>query len=127
MARSTLSPRGEYLSLSVPGLAERRPSLMVGDTVLVSSPCLSPGEGELHYEGYVHEVLHTQVSWCWLVHWFSMVILIFFKSIEEMVHLGFDVGNIPGERKKELILYLDNGAEMSVFLFYFAHALICIN
>lgn len=61
MARSTLSPRGEYLSLSVPGLAERRPSLMVGDTVLVSSPCLSPGEGELHYEGYVHEVLHTQV------------------------------------------------------------------
>lgn len=44
-----------------------------------------------------------------------------------MVHLGFDVGNIPGERKKELILYLDNGAEMSVFLFYSAHALICIN
>lgn len=61
MARSTLSPRGEYLSLIVPGLAEKRPSLMVGDTVLVSSPAASPGAGELHYEGYVHEVLHMQV------------------------------------------------------------------
>lgn len=61
MARSTLSPHGEYLSLSVPGLAERRPSLMVGDTVLVASLGASPGAGELQYEGYVHEVLHTQV------------------------------------------------------------------
>ncbi|XP_069180578.1 uncharacterized protein [Procambarus clarkii] len=58
MARTNFSVHGEYLSLVVPGLAEKRPSLMIGDTVIASSPCDSD---ELEYEGYIHEVLHTQV------------------------------------------------------------------
>lgn len=31
-------PRGPYLSLGVPGLAEGRPSLLVGDRVIVCEP-----------------------------------------------------------------------------------------
>nr|XP_045618239.1 RNA helicase Mov10l1-like isoform X2 [Procambarus clarkii] len=58
MARTNFSVHGEYLSLVVPGLSEKRPSLMIGDTVIASSPCDS---NELEYEGYIHEVLHTQV------------------------------------------------------------------
>nr|XP_053653522.1 RNA helicase Mov10l1-like [Cherax quadricarinatus] len=58
MARTNFSPHGEYLSLTVPGLAEKRPSLMIGDTVIASSPCDSC---DVEYEGYIHEVLHTQV------------------------------------------------------------------
>jgi putative helicase MOV10L1 len=33
-----MSPRGPYLSLGVPGLAEGRPSVLVGDKVIVCEP-----------------------------------------------------------------------------------------
>lgn len=45
---------GEFLSLQVPGLAEGRPSLLLGDKIIASltgSPSDSP-----KYEGYIHEV-----------------------------------------------------------------------
>ncbi|XP_076313360.1 RNA helicase Mov10l1-like isoform X3 [Tachypleus tridentatus] len=48
----------EYLALYVPGLAEGRPSVLVGDKVILSSPVL---EEELLYEGFVHEVLKDEV------------------------------------------------------------------
>ena len=44
---------GEYLSLDVPGLSEGRPSLLIGDSVILSSP-VDPDEPQ--YEGIVHEV-----------------------------------------------------------------------
>ena len=46
---------GEYLALAVPGLAEGRPSVLVGDKVYMSTP----GDEECgpQYEGYVHEVI----------------------------------------------------------------------
>lgn len=43
---------GQYLSLEVPGLAEGRPSLLMGDRVVV---CVTGG-GEREWEGYIHEV-----------------------------------------------------------------------
>ncbi len=43
--------RGQYLGLEVPGLAEKRPSLVLGDSVVVTR------DGTLSYEGCVHEVL----------------------------------------------------------------------
>lgn len=46
--------RGEFLSLRVPGLAEGRPSLLIGDRVILSvaeKSILAPS-----YEGIVHEV-----------------------------------------------------------------------
>ena len=48
-----LQPVGEFLSLTVPGLAEGRPSLLIGDKVLLSSP--SDPDGPV-YEGFIHEV-----------------------------------------------------------------------
>ncbi|XP_022239290.1 RNA helicase Mov10l1-like isoform X1 [Limulus polyphemus] len=48
----------EYLALHVPGLAEGRPSVLLGDKVILSSPVL---EEELLYEGFVHEVLKDEV------------------------------------------------------------------
>ena len=37
-AGAVLARSGEFLALTVPGLVERRPSLAVGDSVLLSSP-----------------------------------------------------------------------------------------
>ncbi len=47
-----MSPVGPYLALSVPGLAEGRPSLLIGDRVILSAS----HDAGLEYEGYVHEV-----------------------------------------------------------------------
>ena len=44
---------GEYLGLEVPGLAEGRPSVLLGDKVMVTDPGDPDGPC---YEGYVHEV-----------------------------------------------------------------------
>lgn len=52
-AAAVLARSGDFLALTVPGLAERRPSLAVGDSVLLSSPS-SPGGAQ--YEGCIHEV-----------------------------------------------------------------------
>lgn len=58
MERASFTPCGEYLSLAVPGLAEKRPSLLIGDTVIATDLC-NPREAE--YEGCIHEVFSTQV------------------------------------------------------------------
>ena len=51
---------GQFLSLEVPGLVEGRPSLLMGDRVVV---CMTEGGWERgdvqegrHWEGYIHEV-----------------------------------------------------------------------
>lgn len=59
MARASFTVHGEFLGLSVPGLAEKRPSLLIGDTVIATDLCNSL---ELEYEGCIHQVLHTQVN-----------------------------------------------------------------
>lgn len=41
-------PGGEFLALTVPGLAERRPSLLLGDRVVASSPVVQDNGGEYH-------------------------------------------------------------------------------
>lgn len=48
-----LQRMGEFLSLQVPGLAEGRPSVLIGDAVILSSP-VDPEDPQ--YEGIVHEV-----------------------------------------------------------------------
>ncbi len=59
MPRTCLRPCREYLALAVPGLAEGRPSVLVGDKIFLSVP------GELEdgpqYEGYVHDILREEV------------------------------------------------------------------
>lgn len=45
---------GEFLALRIPGLAEGRPSLLIGDRAILSEPeesVLAPS-----YEGIIHEV-----------------------------------------------------------------------
>jgi helicase MOV-10 len=42
----------QYLVLKVPGLAEKRPSVLFGDSVFVTLL----GEKEKEYQGYVHKV-----------------------------------------------------------------------
>lgn len=49
-----MRPRGEFLSLEVPGLAEGRPSVLVGDKVILMEPYAS--QNSPRYEGFVHEV-----------------------------------------------------------------------
>ncbi|KAL4226058.1 hypothetical protein ACF0H5_014046 [Mactra antiquata] len=56
--RVCLRHAGEYLGLSVPGLAEGRPSVLIGDLVILSDPTDPSG---LCFEGYVHEVFREEV------------------------------------------------------------------
>ena len=50
-----MKPRlGEYLALDVPGLAEGRPSVMIGDKIILSVP--NADKYAPKYEGIVHEV-----------------------------------------------------------------------
>ncbi|XP_012230039.2 probable RNA helicase armi [Linepithema humile] len=51
---------GDYLALEVLGLAERRPSLLVGDKAIISFPW-NNSQGKLKYEGYIHKVTSTEV------------------------------------------------------------------
>ncbi|XP_064632903.1 uncharacterized protein LOC135491148 [Lineus longissimus] len=58
LERVCLRPVAEFLALKVPGLAEGRPSLIIGDKIRVSVP----GEDEgPQYEGVIHEVLNDEV------------------------------------------------------------------
>ncbi|XP_049807709.1 probable RNA helicase armi isoform X2 [Schistocerca nitens] len=50
-------PGAEFLALEVPGLAEKRPSLLVGDKAIAG---LSSNKG-MEYEGFVHEVYQREV------------------------------------------------------------------
>ena len=58
-----LRSRGQYLSLEVPGLGEGRPSLLLGDRVVVSVAREEREEGgETYWEGFIHEVtLNTRL------------------------------------------------------------------
>lgn len=49
-----MKPWREFLSLEVPGLAEGRPSVLVGDKIILSSPEVKTHNFE--YDGFVHEV-----------------------------------------------------------------------
>jgi putative helicase MOV10L1 len=54
MMEANMDTRGPFLVLTVPGLAEGRPSLLMGDKVIVSVPGARPEEP--CYEGYIHEI-----------------------------------------------------------------------
>ncbi|KYN31435.1 Putative helicase Mov10l1 [Trachymyrmex septentrionalis] len=60
MKSAILRRCGDYLMLEVPGLAEKRPSLMVGDKVLVSFQWDSSKEN-LKYEGFIHKMKSTEI------------------------------------------------------------------
>ncbi|KAH8349998.1 hypothetical protein KR084_011019 [Drosophila pseudotakahashii] len=53
---------GEFLALQIENLAERRPSLVVGDTVRAIDPWADPGaRSNKSYEGIIHKVLFNRV------------------------------------------------------------------
>ena len=54
-----LRPCREFLALGVPGLAEGRPSLLVGDSVVLFDPCAVTDAP--CFEGYVHEVHREEI------------------------------------------------------------------
>ncbi|XP_076298208.1 putative RNA helicase armitage isoform X2 [Lasioglossum baleicum] len=55
-----MRPRGEYLAMEVPGLAEKRPSLIVGDRAMVSFKWDST-QGSRKYEGFIHKVTSSEI------------------------------------------------------------------
>ncbi|XP_052213999.1 RNA helicase Mov10l1-like isoform X2 [Dreissena polymorpha] len=56
--RVCLRQVGEYLGLQVPGLAEGRPSVLIGDSVYLTDP--GDPEGPC-FEGFVHETMKDEV------------------------------------------------------------------
>ena len=58
MSEVAFYPQGQYLSLDVPGLAEKRPSLALGDTAIAS---LSGDPNAEAYEGCIHDVRSKSV------------------------------------------------------------------
>ena len=53
MNQAMMVMKGDYLTLRVEGLAEGRPSLMVGDKAIASVPGTMDGP---FYEGFIHMV-----------------------------------------------------------------------
>ncbi|KOX70201.1 putative RNA helicase armi [Melipona quadrifasciata] len=51
---------GEYLVMEVPGLAEKRPSLLIGDRAIVSFKW-DNSQGKLKYEGFIHKVTNLEI------------------------------------------------------------------
>ena len=51
---------GEYLVMEVPGLAEKRPSLLIGDRAIVSFKW-DDSQGKLKYEGCIHKVTSSEI------------------------------------------------------------------
>ncbi|XP_012537922.1 probable RNA helicase armi [Monomorium pharaonis] len=51
---------GDYLVLEVPGLSEKRPSLLVGDRAIISFQWDS-SQGNLKYEGFIHKIKSTEI------------------------------------------------------------------
>ncbi|OWF48746.1 RNA helicase Mov10l1-like [Mizuhopecten yessoensis] len=58
LERVSFRPVREFLALKVPGLAEGRPSILIGDRIIVTDPGDSNGPA---YEGYVHELMSEDV------------------------------------------------------------------
>lgn len=54
--RGHFERKGEYLSLAIEGIAERRPSLTIGDSIRVRDPNPCPGKKTVTYEGCIHRV-----------------------------------------------------------------------
>ncbi|XP_022761080.1 probable RNA helicase SDE3 [Durio zibethinus] len=53
--------KGKFLSLQVPGLAERRPSLVHGDHIFAKLACEDASETARVYQGFVHRVEADEV------------------------------------------------------------------
>ncbi|XP_078048226.1 putative RNA helicase armitage [Augochlora pura] len=51
---------GEYLVMEVPGLAERRPSLLIGDKAIVSFKW-DNSQGSRKYEGFIHKITSSAI------------------------------------------------------------------
>ncbi|XP_019882442.2 probable RNA helicase armi [Camponotus floridanus] len=60
MESAVMRQHVDYLVLEVPGLAEKRPSLLVGDRAIVSFKWDS-SQGELKYEGFIHRITGTEI------------------------------------------------------------------
>nr|XP_006811620.1 PREDICTED: LOW QUALITY PROTEIN: putative helicase Mov10l1-like [Saccoglossus kowalevskii] len=56
----SMMPHGEYLALTVPGLAEGRPSVLIGDKVILSVPN-NNDYATPQYEGFVHDVFQEEL------------------------------------------------------------------
>ena len=84
MNQALMVTKGDFLALRVEGLAEGRPSLMVGDKAIASVPGTLDGP---FYEGYIHIVTKwvNCPAWdcphCWQVSVFAFLWLDFPSSI----------------------------------------------
>ncbi|XP_034655404.1 probable RNA helicase armi [Drosophila subobscura] len=59
--RAHMERDGEYLSLTIENLAERRPSLVIGDTVCAINPWKDVTSDNKSYSGCIHKVLFDRV------------------------------------------------------------------
>ena len=55
-----LNPAGAYLGLTVPGLAEGRPKLLIGDKVIICRP--GGTDSDIHYEGIIHKIYGEDIQ-----------------------------------------------------------------
>lgn len=70
--------RGPYLTLEVPGLAEKRPSLVFGDYIFAKIASDNPNDNTPPYQGYIHRVEAEEV----------------YLQFDKNIHLGYMSRNL---------------------------------
>lgn len=61
MDRAVFEDKEEYLKLTVKDVAEKRPSIIIGDKIIATDPTKSDNDENPIYEGYIHKVGNDSV------------------------------------------------------------------
>nr|VWP00270.1 Adenylate cyclase [Ganoderma boninense] len=91
MADVAFSKDGRLYSLQVPGLAEKRPSVMIGDAIKVQA---ADGSDERTYEGFVHDVYMETIR----VSFHGS-----FKGVGRRYNVSFQLNRIPLRRQHQAL------------------------
>ncbi|KAF9057246.1 P-loop containing nucleoside triphosphate hydrolase protein [Panaeolus papilionaceus] len=89
---ATLTRHNRYYYLVVPGLAEKRPSVLIGDRILVQEEGSTTGKW---YEGHVHVVRQLEVGLCFHMNFGNH------HSPTKRFHVRFKLNRIPTRRQHQ--------------------------
>ncbi|KAF9057242.1 P-loop containing nucleoside triphosphate hydrolase protein [Panaeolus papilionaceus] len=91
---AALQRHNKYYYLEVPGLAEKRPSVLIGDRILVQERGSRSGKW---YEGHVHVVRQAEVGLCFHLDFSTHY------NPQKRFHVRFKLNRIPAQRQHQAL------------------------